>query len=115
MEKEPPSDPKAPQLHSQSQSRPIPNSLYALYSTLALARKTQATDYSVDHSQLRPLLSDFENIEKDPRSKFPHKFMVFNGNNGAVISNLTKYRGFNRVTCFINKRSQPAKKTPLPL
>ena len=60
-------------------------------------RRSYALDYTFDHSQLKPNLSDFMFVEKNPKARFPHKFMVFNGNNGTILSDVIRYRGFSRV------------------
>ena len=71
-------------------------------------------DYNFDHSKLKPTLSDFKEVGKNPNSKFPYKFMIFKGNNSNVVESVVKCRGFIRVLIIIC-RFQKMKKILLPI
>lgn len=50
-----------------------------------------------DKSQLHPLLSDFEEVAKNPRSTFPYKWMVYGGNHWETLIAVARPRGFTLV------------------
>jgi len=54
-------------------------------------------DHYKNLSQLHPLLSDFEAVEKNEKATFPYKWMVYGGNHWETLIKVVKPRGFTLV------------------
>lgn len=60
---------------------------------------TSSQTYSLlkDKAHLHPLLSDFEEVSKNPHSAFPYKYMVYGGNHWETLVAVVKPRGFQII------------------
>ncbi len=45
----------------------------------------------------KPGFQEFEDIEKDPNSKFPYKYIVFGGNHSDLVAKILRPRGFAKA------------------